>query len=124
MTIHDIICAVRKQWHLVRVEHIRRQREVASGKKKAVVDPKKKIQQAKESVVQIKLYQRSHVDLIKSMKAIDSSLLVKEVQIKIEEQFTDSVLNGFVKTLFENKELVLQITAQPLLLHLTKSVNQ
>ena len=47
------------------------------------------------------------MDLIKSVKAIDSSLLLEEVQSKIEEQFTDSMLNGFVKKLFENEELVL-----------------
>lgn len=52
---------------------------------------------------------KDRTELISTVKAIAPSILFEEIRSDIEEQFQDSGLKGFVTSLFENDELMLQI---------------
>ena len=74
---------------------------------------KKKVENSckKKCRVDKVISKENHTNLIKSVRAIDSSLLVTEVCSSVEEEFTDSTLNDFIKVFFENDELLLKIVS-------------
>jgi len=54
---------------------------------------------------------KNRTNLIKSVRVIDPSLLVAEVRSSVEEEFTDSALDNFIRVFFEKDELMLQIVS-------------